>query len=929
MGGDEVTVAPGQFMMVYAFGIGEVPISVSGPPNRPGPVVLTVRAVGACREAICAARARRACSASAGRSATRGRSTSAQGGDVVVVAGGIGLAPLRPVVLRALERRADYGNVRRPLRRAHAGDLLYPDGSSSGASTLDVPTTVDAAGRRLDGPRRRRPEARRRRALRPGAHHGVRLRPGDHDATSRSRRSSSTGVRPERIQISMERHMQCGVGLCGHCQLGPTLICRDGPVYCVRRGRSMARDEGAVTRACEAEARRLEVRLVRRLPALAARPRGRAARDRRRRRHGRVPRGDERRRRGTVRPLARRGLDHDRARRRADPGRARAMSKALVTIGACATVRRHPGAAQLRRRRASSSRAVYASPEYISTLETSTPIAAHVHVDFELHGCPIDKRQLLEVVTAFLHGRKPGIPSTSVCTECKRRGIVCVTVAHGTPCLGPVTHAGCGALCPGYNRGCYGCFGPMETPNTARARAATPAARARPSAASSASSTRSTRTRRRSRRRPAVPERRDDPDRLPRARRGRGRDDRAPRERRGRAASSCGSSSRRASSRRSSAAARSWRRPTSRRASAASARSRTRRAPSTRSRTSAASRCPSRSAMLRRLLYCGEWIESHALHVYMLHAPDFLGYDGAVELARDAPEAVERGLALKKTGNELMTVIGGREIHPINVRVGGFYRAPTKRELRALVEPLERAREAALETVRWTAGFDFPERVVECELVALSPSRRLRDRARPDPSRTAGSTSRVGEYDEHFEEEHVERSNALQSQLRERGTYLCGPLARYALNHARAARRSRARLPREVGLEAPCRDPFRSIVVRSVELVYACDEALRLIDAYEEPDAPAVPVEPRAGTGLRRQRGAARPALPPLPRRRRRHDPRREDRPADLAEPAGDRGRPPRRRRPLRRSRRRRAARASASRRSATTTRASRARRTS
>jgi coenzyme F420-reducing hydrogenase gamma subunit len=142
----------------------------------------------------------------------------------------------------------------------------------------------------------------------------------------------------------------------------------------------------------------------------------------------------------------------------------RRASKALVTIGACATA----GGIQALRNFADVREfvaAVYASPEYISTLETSTPIAAHVDVDFELRGCPIDKRQLLEVVTAFLHGRKPGIPSTSVCTECKRRGNVCVTVAHGTPCLGPVTHAGCGALCPSYNRGCYGCFGPMETPN--------------------------------------------------------------------------------------------------------------------------------------------------------------------------------------------------------------------------------------------------------------------------------------------------------------------------------------------------------------------------------------------------------------------------------------------------------------------------------
>jgi coenzyme F420-reducing hydrogenase gamma subunit len=143
----------------------------------------------------------------------------------------------------------------------------------------------------------------------------------------------------------------------------------------------------------------------------------------------------------------------------------RAASRALVTIGACATA----GGIQALRNFADVDdfvRVVYASPEFVSTLATSTPIADHVPVDFELRGCPIDKRQLLEVVSAFVHGRRPGIASTSVCTECKRRGVVCVMVAHGTPCLGPVTHAGCGALCPAYDRGCYGCFGPMETPNT-------------------------------------------------------------------------------------------------------------------------------------------------------------------------------------------------------------------------------------------------------------------------------------------------------------------------------------------------------------------------------------------------------------------------------------------------------------------------------
>jgi coenzyme F420-reducing hydrogenase gamma subunit len=141
-------------------------------------------------------------------------------------------------------------------------------------------------------------------------------------------------------------------------------------------------------------------------------------------------------------------------------------SKTLVTIGACAT----DGGIQALRNFGDVeefARAVYATPELLSTLATSTPISAHVPVDFELRGCPIDKGQLLEVITAFLHGRRPAIPSTSVCTECKRRGTVCVVVAHGTPCLGPVTHAGCGALCPAYNRGCYGCFGPKETPNTA------------------------------------------------------------------------------------------------------------------------------------------------------------------------------------------------------------------------------------------------------------------------------------------------------------------------------------------------------------------------------------------------------------------------------------------------------------------------------
>ena len=170
---------------------------------------------------------------------------------------------------------------------------------------------------------------------------------------------------------------------------------------------------------------------------------------------------------------------------------------------------------------------------------------------------------------------------------------------------------------------------------------------------------------------------------------------------------------------------------------------------------------------LRRLLYCGEWIESHALHVFMLHAPDFLGYESAVHMARDHPELVQKALELKKTGNELMTVIGGREVHPVNVRVGGWYRAPRKGELRPLVPRLERAREIALETVGVVAGLDFPDYEHDYELVTLSePGEYPIDRGRLVSNR--GLDIDVTEYDAHFVEEHVAWSNALHSRLRER-----------------------------------------------------------------------------------------------------------------------------------------------------------------
>ncbi len=251
--------------------------------------------------------------------------------------------------------------------------------------------------------------------------------------------------------------------------------------------------------------------------------------------------------------------------------------------------------------------------------------------------------------------------------------------------------------------------------------------------------------------------------------------------------------------------------------------------------------------VLRRLLYCGEWIESHTLHVYMLHAPDFLGYESAFHMAEDHPQAVRRGLELKKIGNEIITLLGGREVHPVNVRVGGFYKVPTRADLRPLVERLEWARDAALETVRWTAAFPFPQFERDYEFVAL----RHPDAYPIAEGRLASSEGldiAVREYDDHFVEEQVEHSTALHSVIRERGSYLVGPLARYNLNFDKLSPLAR-QAASDAGLEPVCRNPFKSIIIRAVEVLYACDEALRMIDQYDMPDKPALEVSPREATG--------------------------------------------------------------------------------
>jgi coenzyme F420-reducing hydrogenase alpha subunit len=250
---------------------------------------------------------------------------------------------------------------------------------------------------------------------------------------------------------------------------------------------------------------------------------------------------------------------------------------------------------------------------------------------------------------------------------------------------------------------------------------------------------------------------------------------------------------------------------------------------------------------LRRLIYWGEWIESHSLHVYLLHAPDFLGYPGFVEMARDHPQVAERGLQMKKAGNAIMTLVGGREIHPVNLRVGGFYRAPSRRELGTLVDPLEQAREIALATVAWTGGLEFPDASFQPELVALSdPDGYPVDRGRIVSDQ--GLDIAPADFDRQVVEEHVEHSNALHSRIRERGSYLTGPLARYNLASERLRPLAREAAVR-AGLGPTCRNPFQSIVVRAVELVQACDDALAIISSYEPPERPAVQVEPRRAVG--------------------------------------------------------------------------------
>jgi coenzyme F420-reducing hydrogenase alpha subunit len=251
--------------------------------------------------------------------------------------------------------------------------------------------------------------------------------------------------------------------------------------------------------------------------------------------------------------------------------------------------------------------------------------------------------------------------------------------------------------------------------------------------------------------------------------------------------------------------------------------------------------------MLRRLYYCGEWIESHALHVHMLAAPDFLGCESIFTMAERNREAVERGLRIKKTGNAIVALLGGRSVHPVGTCVGGFTRAPRRQELAALREDLKRARDDVLECLKWVAGFDLPDRSGDIEFVSLRhPDEYPMNEGRIVSSK--GIDAPADSFDELFEEHQVSYSNALHAKVRGRGAYFVGPLARVNLNFDRLGAEV-ASAAADTGIPWPNSNPYTSIVARAVEMLYAVHEALRIIDAYDPPGTPHADFSPRAATG--------------------------------------------------------------------------------
>jgi coenzyme F420-reducing hydrogenase alpha subunit len=253
---------------------------------------------------------------------------------------------------------------------------------------------------------------------------------------------------------------------------------------------------------------------------------------------------------------------------------------------------------------------------------------------------------------------------------------------------------------------------------------------------------------------------------------------------------------------------------------------------------------------LRRLMYCGEYIESHALHIYLLQAPDLLGQPSALDLAAIAPDVVKNALRMKKIGNEILKAIGGRSVHPVNACVGGFYRWPDASPLKALLPDLEWALEAAKETVRWSLTLPYPDLEINYEFVAIHHPEEYAV-MRGDVLSSTGKKTAVADYEMRYFEEHVQRSNALHGHTANGGTYLVGPLARLNLNHDQLLPAAQAALD-EAKLKLPIKNPYKSLIARAIELVNFYEEAIRLIKNYlpEGPAHVALTLKAGEGTGM-------------------------------------------------------------------------------
>ena len=257
---------------------------------------------------------------------------------------------------------------------------------------------------------------------------------------------------------------------------------------------------------------------------------------------------------------------------------------------------------------------------------------------------------------------------------------------------------------------------------------------------------------------------------------------------------------------------------------------------------------PHHLSQLRRLIYCGEWIESHVLHALMLHAPDFMKVPDVLGLIKINRKQVEAGLRLKKIGNKLIEVLGGREIHPINVKVGGFYRLPPTQELRQLQNDLSWAKQACIELSEWIANFPFPEQEFDYEFVSLKTEGEYPF----NQGKIASSKSLmipVSEYESYFEEVHVEHSTALQSIRKGSGSYLTGPMARWFHNFTNLFPEVQ-QIAKKVGIERACYNPYRSIQIRILEVLQVVIEAAQIIASYNDSLEPSIDIKPKSHEGF-------------------------------------------------------------------------------